>query len=339
MNKYTIYFILILICTCLHSFAQTVPDSLNNAVNNRFIDWTDEDYKVYEDSVFAILYPSVIAEKLDTVMSGNQGKLDGGIPKTPLLTDNTYVPNAVVLDKTKAVGQIVIQSGTTSTGAKTYNIPIDVYPGMKGFNPELSLFYNSQQGNSVMGVGWSLSGIPMISRSGKSVYYDGQSQGVQLNKEDAFVLNGVRLIKKSETASNIIYESEQGNIKVKSYLSGNVTKYFEVFYPDGNKGVFGFTSNTVNNLFYPITSLSDLKGNKIDYLYTTVDNHYQISKIAYNGASIEFQYKTSRPDPVLFYSGGLKVNETNLLQNVISLALLFWVLIHCLIQLKITYLF
>ena len=37
----------------------------------------------------------------------------------------------------------------------------------------------------------------------------------------------------------------------------------------------------------------------------------------YNGASIEFQYQTSRPDPVLFYSGGLKVNETNLLQNIV----------------------
>ena len=136
---------------------------------------------------------------------GNQGESNEGTSITPLLTDNMHVPNSVVLDKTKAVGQIVIQSGTTSTGAKTYNIPIDVYPGMKGFNPDLSLFYNSQQGNNVVGVGWSLSGIPMISRSGKSVYYDGKSQGIQLNKEDIFVLNGVHLIKKSETTSNIIY--------------------------------------------------------------------------------------------------------------------------------------
>ena len=317
MNKNTIYCILISICACLHSLAQTMPDPLSNAKNSRFIGWTDEDYQVYEDSIFAILYPPVIAQKLDTIISGNQGGSDGVTSKTPLLTDNAYVPNSVILDKTKAVGQIVIQSGTTSTGAKTYNIPIDVYPGMKGFNPELALFYNSQQGNSVVGVGWSLSGIPMVTRAGKSVYYDGKSQGIQLNKEDIFLLNGVHLIKKSETASNVIYESEQGNIKVKSYISGNVTKYFEVFYPDGNKGVFGLTTNTVNNLFYPIISLSDLKGNKIDYSYTYVDNHYRISKIVYNGASVEFQYQTSRPDPVLYYSGGLKVNETNLLQNIV----------------------
>lgn len=307
---------LVLIGANLSCFAQTLFNS-SDTIDNRFIGWTEEDYKVYEDSVFAVLYPPVIAQKLDSVVKENSENSEFSL--SDILSDikNTYVPNQVTLDKTKSIGQIVVHSGTSSTGAKTYTIPIDVYPGMKGFNPEVSLFYNSQQGNGIAGVGWSLSGIPMITRSGKSVYYDGKSQGVLMNKDDAFVLNGVRLIKKSETTGNIIYESEQGNIKVKAYISGNITKYFEVFYPDGNKGVFGYTSNTSNNLFYPILLLSDLKGNRIDYSYVYADNHYRISEISYNGASVEFQYQATRPDPTLFYSGGLKVNETNLLQNIV----------------------
>lgn len=284
--------------------------------HTQFFEWTEKDYKAYEDSIFAALYPPVIAKKSD-MPSNLEVSGNSDTPKGLINATNSYVPNTVALDKTKAVGGIVIHSGTSSTGGRTYSIPVEVYPGVKDFNPELSLAYNSQQGNGVAGIGWSISGTSMISRGGKSVYYDGKSEGVLLSKEDPFLLNGIRLIKLSETAGNIIYESEQGNIKVKAYLSGSVVKYFEVFYPEGIKGVFGYTSNTTNYLFYPLISLSDLKGNKIDYTYTYLNNHYRISGISYNGASVEFQYQTSRPDPVLFYSGGLKVYEDYLLQKII----------------------
>ena len=50
----------------------------------------------------------------------------------------------------------------------------------------------------------------------------------------------MRLIKISENVTTINYESEQGNIKVKAFLSGDVVKYFEVFYPNGTKGIFGY---------------------------------------------------------------------------------------------------
>lgn len=266
MIKNTICCVLVLLGASLLSFAQALSNSYDT-VDNKFAGWTEKDYESYEDSVFAVLYPPVIAQKLDTIFSDSSRNSESSLSDVSSDIMNAHVPNSVTLDKTKSVGQIVVHSGTSSTGAKTYAIPIDVYPGMKGFNPELSLFYNSQQGNGVAGPGWSLSGIPMISRCGKTVYYDGKSQGVLLNKDDAFILNGVRLIKKNETASNIIYESEQGNIKVKAFISGNLTKSFEVFYPDGNKGVFGNTASTTNDLFYPITSLSDLNGNKIEYTY------------------------------------------------------------------------
>ncbi len=167
-------------------------------------------------------------------------------------------------------------------------------------------------------MGWTISGLPMISRSGKSMYYDGKSQGVIMDNSDSFLLNGIRLIKTERTNAYIQYESEQGNIKVVGYINmkENLMKYFEVYYPDGTKGIFGSTSRTHNYLFYPMISLTDLNGNKISYTYSYSNNHFNIKNISYNNVSVEFKY-TTRQDPLLSYSGGLKINGSELLESIV----------------------
>lgn len=291
--------------------------TVNDSIDNRFIGWTDEDYQIYEDSIISSLYPSVTIQK--TKLSSNNASHTNDEPVVSddiALMVNSYVPNSVTIDKSKAIGEIPIHSGTTSTGAKTYNVPIQLYPGINGFEPQLSIDYNSFMGNSIVGIGWTVSGIPTITRTGKVVHYDGKSQGITLTKDDPFTLNGIRLIKITESTTNISYETEQGNIKVKAFLSGAIIKYFEVYYPNGNKAIFGFTSTSSNMIFYPLVTLTDAWGNKIDYTYSYDNNHYRITKVAYNGASVEFQYTASRRDPVLSFSGGLKIYETNLLSRI-----------------------
>lgn len=284
---------------------------------DKFDGWTEEQYRHYEDSVLSKLYPPVV------VCKSEAGPLKpirrkAVAPPSPMSVQNSHVPNTISVDRSKEVGEIAISSGASPTGAKTYSIPISVYPGMKGFTPNLALSYNSQQGNSTLGMGWSVSGISMIARGGKTLYYDGKVEGIKLDYNDSFVLDGVRLIKTSTASDHILYESEQGNIKVKGFFSGTSIKYFEVFFPDGNKGIFGYTSNTQSLLSYPLLSLKDLYGNTISYEYIYSDNHYCISKISYNGCSVEFQYADSRMDPILAYSGGLKVYEPRLLKTITS---------------------
>ena len=75
------------------------------------------------------------------------------------------------------------------------------------------------------------------------------------------------MIKVGEDEGYILYESEHGNIKVKGFTSGNVMKCFEVFYPDGSKGTFGYTYSSENYLVYPLTYLSDINNNSINYNY------------------------------------------------------------------------
>ena len=284
----------------------------------KFAGWTEKQYKHYEDSVLSQLYPPVVVRKLENIPVG--AVITGSVNSKQRLMpmEDFSAPNIDFVDRGKEVGEIPIHSGITPTGAKTYNIPISVYSGMKGLTPDLALTYNSQQGNSVLGVGWSVSGISMIVRGGKTLYYDGKTEGVKLDNSDSFMLNGVRLIKISSANDHILYESEQGNIKVKGFFSGTTMKYFEVFFPNGNRGVFGDMSNSQNLLAYPIFLLNDLHGNTINYEYSYNGNHYSISKISYNGNSVEFQYTYSRTDPISSYTGGMIVAETRLLKEIIS---------------------
>lgn len=292
-------------------------DTISKSKNDEFDGWTEEQYKHYEDSIIFKLYSPVISCKSEappsTSVTRDNAVLYGHMP-----VQNSHVPNTINIDKSKEVGEIPINSGILPSGAKTYEIPITVYPGMNGFTPNISLVYNSQQGNSTLGMGWSVSGIPMIVRGGKTIYYDGKAEGIKMDNDDSFMLNGVRLIKTDATSDYILYESEQGNIKAKGFISGTTMTYFEVFFPNGDKGVFGSALNFLNMLSYPIFSLKDIHGNTIRYEYTYSDNHYDISRISYNGCYVEFQYAESREDPILTYGGGKKIHEPKLLKSITS---------------------
>ena len=82
----------------------------------------------------------------------------------------------------------------SSLGAATYTVPIDVPAGVGGMQPSLSLVYSSQSSFGLAGQGFDLKGIGVITRGPKSVFYDGKSSGTTFKKDDAFFLNGDRLI-------------------------------------------------------------------------------------------------------------------------------------------------
>lgn len=311
--KKTFFFILSILISLFH--AQTFATNEHGTASADTInlsDLTDEQFELYFDSIKAKLYPQPILMSADSTQFIQESSAE-----TYSIYDKEAIVSSISLDYSKAVGQIPIKSDVTSTGAKTYEIPIDVYPGIKDLSPKLSLIYNSQQGNNILGIGWSLSGIQAITRGVKTKLLDEDVEGVKQTPNDAFYLNGIRLIKLSETDENIIYESEKGNIKVKAYISENITKYFEVFYPDGNKGIFGKITNTSTNYHsYPLMTLSDLFQNSIQYTYNYYENHYTIKKIEYNNSTVEFQY-SARTDTLNHYSGGYNIKETKLLSNII----------------------
>jgi RHS repeat-associated protein len=225
--------------------------------------------------------------------------------------DNPYVPDSVTIDKTNAVGEIPFASGVSASGAMTYNVPIEIYPGIHGFQPQFAFTYNSQIGLTPVGIGWTVSGLSSIYRVEKNIFYDGKPSGVLLDKNDALMLDNIRLIKLSDTSTQIKYQSEQGNIKVTAYLSGDIIQYFQVFYPNGSIGIFGYTNNSSQNIEYPITILTDCFGNTINYTYALNTNHYRITNVTYNNlkASVEFGYEYRWGDEKFRYVGGLLVAD------------------------------
>lgn len=76
-------------------------------------------------------------------------------------------------------------SVNTASGTGTYSIPISVSPGRLGFQPSLSLGYDSGAGNSPFGLGWDMpvSSISRNTSKGLPTYSDG-------DERDVFMLSG-----------------------------------------------------------------------------------------------------------------------------------------------------
>ena len=321
----------ILICATMmlsNGYTQSYNDDSKENLLSNFVNLTEDYFGQIEDSVsrdsnsdVRVVYPDSFE---------NEGTRDEKpFDEETETRNNNYVPNSVTVNTSYAVGEIPITSSVTQMGAVTYTVPIEVYPGINGMHPELALVYNSMAGNGYMGVGWNVAGLSSITRGNKSIYYDGKAEGVKMDTDDAFYLDGMRLIKLSETSNQIKYETEQGKILVTAHLYtlGQILKrisYFEVFFPNGKRAIYGFSGNRSDRLEYPLTEVTDLYNNKMEFEYTYGNGHYRIDKIKYSfynsnaGATVEFQYKSStRPDVISFYSAGLNVKKDKLLEKVV----------------------
>lgn len=121
------------------------------------------------------------------------------------LKANQVLERLIVLILFVLVGQCGFASevGTISgnflvdgNGGANYSIPINVPPGTQGVEPALSLTYNSQKKNGLLGMGWSLGGLHVITRCSQTRAQDGDkfNPGVEFNHNDRFCLDGQRLM-------------------------------------------------------------------------------------------------------------------------------------------------
>src|SRR5688572_12913386 len=86
------------------------------------------------------------------------------------------------------VGSTAGELGVSAEGSASYAIEIGVPPGTTGVQPKLSLRYDSQAGNGVLGVGFSLGGLSGISRCGKTLPVDGTITAIDYSSNDRFCL-------------------------------------------------------------------------------------------------------------------------------------------------------
>lgn len=230
------------------------------------------------------------------------------------------------VDQSKYVGKISFTENVTPIGARVYSVPIITAP-VNSLAPELSITYNSQAVNGVAGYGWSIAGLSAISAVNKNKYYDGNTSSVDLSNSVncAFSLDGVRMVSNSGLYEGYYeYETAQGFILVKKYMSGNAISYFTAKLPDGSIARYGFIGNTITQPFYPVTEIEDIKGSIINFEYIISGNNYYISKIKYGGknvsdlfAELHFTY-TDMTDSITMYIDDIGISYNKLLKSITS---------------------
>lgn len=191
----------------------------------------------------------------------------------------------------------------TANGAATYSVPFFMPPGTGGMQPELSITYNSQSGNGIVGYGWSLAGLSSISRTGKDRFRDDEIRSFENTNQDNISLDGNRLILLSGThwSAGAVYGTETGNT-IRVYLlqdqNDNNKLYFKAVDKVGNIKYYGYgsatnsrvdvnyyngTNSTACTVSWLLSRAEDNNGNYIRYNYKTENNEHILDKIEYTG--------------------------------------------------------
>jgi len=253
---------------------------------------------------------------------------------TTVEQDNTQgLDTTRTLDKSLQVGSVAGSLDVSASGSATYQVPISVPQGIMGMQPSVSLVYNSQVGDGIMGMGWNLSCMSAISRSGKDMYHDNIVSGVLLTADDPLTLDGMRLLSKDAGyiglgGTNFVTEVANNTIITKQSGGG-----FIVNTPDGKILEYGTTDNSrfdvtggsgQQTVSWLLEKVTDANGNYMTYTYhkNVSNGEIYISAINYTGNSslsptntVQFLYM-NRTDP---WTGGLldkKISRTVLLEKI-----------------------
>jgi hypothetical protein len=138
--------------------------------------------------------------------------------------------------------------GVSPSGAATYTIPVWMPPGPNGITPSIALSYNSQGGNGLGGVGWSLGATSSIERCARTKHQDGAAASVDLSLNDRFCMGGNRLRVQSGSygAAGSTYFTEIADYsRITAYgTAGNGPQSFVVEAKNGLKYEFGNTTSS-----------------------------------------------------------------------------------------------
>ncbi len=269
--------------------------------------------------------------------------LVGSTTYSDMFTDQTI---GRIIDTSLPVGYSAGFESVTPSGGGAYSVPLFVSPGINDAQPEIGLVYNSQSGNGLLGGGWNISGLSSISRTSKSIYYDGEVSPISLTQGDEqFVLDGQRLVRASsfgpgkyltevESYSLIsTYGSDTWNpskFKVET-KSGLIMWYGEA--EDSNasdgssyNGTFSVGSNNAV-LTWRLVKVIDIDGNYIEYKYDNSGNEPRLKQIIYTGNdianitpqnTINFYYNNKSSDEIRtnYINGSVSNVQKHLLRKI-----------------------
>ena len=178
----------------------------------------------------------------------------------------------------------------SASGAANYVVPIEIKESIGELCPQISLVYNSQVGNSIAGLGWNINGLSSITIGPRNKYYDGTAAGVVEGDDNAYYLDGMRLMLVSGENGKLgaVYktESKQFSTIIIDSVSNNMPIVFSIRTNDGKLYRYGSGSGRMhysNNVCYEwaLDYVEDRLGNYMTYEYAQDGFSLYIQNIRY----------------------------------------------------------
>ena len=236
---------------------------------------------------------------------------------------------AVTVDLTKPVGTVP-GGGSVSSGSVSYSIPIEVPPGTNGIAPKMTLSYNGGGVSGHFGMGWSISGLSVISRAARNIHLDGYTEP-ESTTSPVFALDGQRLIEISPNE----FRTENENF-VKILGEGNINgssnyQTFKVMNKDGSMVYFGLNADAKrvddysSVYIWQVSRIESLDGNYMDFTYETINKEQRIKEIKYTGNiysglqpynKVTFNY-IDRSDKSTVYFAGQELKINSLVSSIV----------------------
>ncbi len=170
-----------------------------------------------------------------------------------------------------------------ASGNASYSVPVDVPPGIRGMQPNLSIAYNSGATNGIVGWGWNVSGLSRIHRCSASLVRDGYRSSTQDGDDFKMCLDGQRLVETSPGE----YRTERESYKK---IVANDDGGFTVFLKNGREVQYGVRDDArresrdgTSYVDWHINRITDIADNYMTYHYEKdLDNgRHRIQRIEY----------------------------------------------------------
>ncbi len=240
-----------------------------------------------------------------------------------IATINLLIAQKLNVDSQTEVGTIPGSLSVTPGGGAVYSMKIEVPPGMAGMTPELGLVYNSHGGEGVLGKGWGIGGMSVISKTNGTYYFNDFPKDVNFS-DDQLTLDGKKLIKTDPNANEYRLETDDMTKIVKSWRRSKLSQgiQYVAYTKSGLKKIYGGTdeshliygSGANDALMYYISRIEDQFGNFIEYNYNQydLDGSVYLKSINYgDDFRIIFEYEEMLPEHVktVYFTYGAYSND------------------------------
>lgn len=216
----------------------------------------DSSKQIISELSYEKISASSNAKKMRSIHNYNFSSTLSNILKVDIPNPGAYEPASIyksglgnmlpeskrISNSSATVGEIKSSASVSPTGAANVEVPLVFPSGINGMEPKLSVAYSSQSGIGMLGMGADLSGLSVISITGKNQLIDGKNEVPKFQSDGALTMDGQRLIRTGDGIYQT-YLYSLTRIEAAGTIGGGPA-YFKVTSPQGLVAEYGTTEDS-----------------------------------------------------------------------------------------------